>query len=460
MKQLKKSLVKFIIALLIILTASSIPVFASTSTDNATSSYTYWLGYNEKTFAYCKQMYEVETVLTGENFGYKDFNKPSDIFCSKDNKIYIVESGSSRLTILDKDFELVSSITAFVDSNGEEYDFPGSEGIFVTSNGEIYIADKKNKRILIGKEDGSLISERTLPESPLIPSDFIYQPTKVVVDDNGFMYVLSTGSTYGALLFTPSGDFQGFYGANTVKVGISSALKTVWQDFFATDEQLQGQLQKVPFQFTDICLDNKNFIYTVTGMTNLEDDMQSGQIRCLNPKGKTILTIKETEKYSSTDSFNFGDIEVASNTLGTGYRFQNFVSVDVDSEGYMYALDQTYGRIYVYDSECNLLNAFGGGAGEGNQYGTFEFANSIAISNERVFVADNVKNSITVFRINDYGKLLKKADNLYINGEYLQAKEYWESVNKEDPNCQLSYHGIAKACLIEKDYVKALYYAK
>lgn len=457
---MKKASIKFYVVILAILTIFTMPVFASTSTDNATSSYTYWLGYKEKTFTHCKQMYEVETVLTGEDFGYTDFNKPSDIFVSENNMIYLVESGASRLTILDSNFNVVNSLTAFIDSNGERYEFFGAEGVFVTKNGTIYVADKNNKRILIGTEDGSLIKAHNLPESSLIPSDFIYQPTGVIVDDNGFMYVVSNGSTYGALLFTPNGDFQGFYGANTVKTNIGSAFKTLWKDFFATEEQLKGQVQKIPFQFTDICLDSKNFVYTVTGMTNLENDTQSGQIRCLNPKGKTILTVRETEKYTSTDTFNFGDIEVAENTQGTGYRFQNFVSIDVDAEGYIYALDQAYGRIYVYDSECNLLNAFGGGAGTGMQQGTFEFANSIAVSNNRILVSDNIKNNVTVFALNDYGKLLRAADNLYIDGEYLQSKNLWEKVNKEDPNCQLAYQGIAKACLIEKDYEKALEYAK
>ena len=445
---------------MIAVTVFTTPVLAATSTDSVTTSYTYWLGYKEKTFSYCKPMYEVETVLTGNDFGYKDFNKPSDIFLSEDNKLYIVENGSSRLTIWDSNYNVVGSITAFIDSNGEKYEFLGSEGVFVTKEGEIYIADKSNKRILVGKEDGTLIEEHTLPETALIPSDFIYQPTRVVVDDNGFMYVISNGSTYGALLLTPNGEFQGFYGANKVKTDIASTIKTLWKDLFATNEQLQGQVQKIPFQFTDICIDQNDFTYTVTGITDMTDDSQTGQIRCLNPKGKTILTVKETEKYVNTDAYNFGDIEVAENNQGTGLRLQNFVSVDVDTGGYIYALDQTYGRIYVYDSECNLLNAFGGGVGVGTQSGTFENANSITVNNDRIYVSDNTKNSITVFKLNDYGKTLKEADTLYIKGEYERAKGLWETVNKIDPNCQLAYHGLAKAYLIEKDYERALQYSE
>ena len=435
-------------------------VSAERSTDSATSTYSYWLGYNEKTLAYSKPIYETEKVLYGFDFGYSDFSKPSDIYCDDYGKLYIVESGSSRLTVIDSEYKVQSSITKFVDAYGNEYEFFGAGGVFVDKKNTIYIADTMNARILIGDINGNLIKEMGLPESSLIPEDFIYQPTKVVVDNKGFMYVISSGSTYGALLFTPEGEFQGFYGANTVTNDITSALKNLWSNFFATDEQLQGQVQKIPFQFTDICLDVDDFVYTITGATDLTDLEQTGQIRCLNPKGQNILDVKETEKYTDSDSFNFGDTEVANQAIGSGYRLQNFVSVEVDSEGFIYALDSTYGRIFVYDKECNLLSAFGGGTGDGENRGTFVTANSIAVYNGKIFVSDNTKNSITVFTVNEYGKLLRNADILYLNGKYAESKDYWLSVNKYDPNCQLAYHGLAKVYLIEKDYDKALYYAK
>lgn len=435
-------------------------VSAEVASDSATSTYSYWLGYNEKTLVYVKPIYETEKVLYGFDFGYSDFSKPSDIYCDDNGKLFIVESGSSRLTVIDSEYKLQKSITEFVDEGGNEYEFFGANGVFVDETDRIYIADTLNGRILVGDLSGKLIKEMGLPESSLIPEDFIYQPTKIIVDNKGFMYVISSGSTYGALLFTPEGEFQGFYGANTVTNDITSALKNLWSNFFATDEQLQGQVQKIPFQFTDICLDEGDFVYTVTGATDLTDLEQVGQIRCLNPKGQNILDVKETEKYTDSDSFNFGDNRVANQAIGSGYRLQNFVSVDVDSEGFMYALDTTYGRIFVYDRECNLLSAFGGGTGAGDKAGTFTTANSIAVHNGKIFVSDNTKNSVTVFEVNDYGKLLRKADTLYLDGKYAESKEYWLSVNEYDPNCQLAYHGLAKVYLIEKNYDKALYYAE
>lgn len=435
-------------------------VSAETSQDAATSSYSYWLGYNEKTIAYSKPMYDVENVFYGYDFGYDSFNKPSDVFCSEQGDLYIVESGTSRLTIIDKELNFKNSITKFVDRKNNEYDFFGANGVYVDKDNIVYIADTLNGRILIGDSNGNLIESKEMPTSSLIPEDFIYQPTKVVVDNKGFMYVISSGSIYGALCFKPNGDFQGFYGANTVTSDISSAFKSIWDNFFATDEQLRGQVQKIPFQFTDICLDNNDFAYTVTGTTDLTDLEQVGQIRCLNPKGKNILKVKETEKYTDTDNFNFGDTDVANQAIGSGYRLQNFISVEVDNDEFMYVLDSTYGRVFLYDKECNLLCAFAGGTGLGDKKGTFVTPNSISVSNDRIFISDDTKNSITVFRLNDYGKLLRKADILYLNGNYTESKELWLNVNSQDPNCQLAYHGLAKAYLIEKDYEKALLYSQ
>ena len=132
-------------------------VSAETSQDAATSSYSYWLGYNEKTLVYSKPMYDVEKVFYGYDFGYDSFNKPSDVFCSNEGDLYVVESGTSRLTIIDKDLKFKNSITKFVDKDNNEYDFFGANGVYVDGNNIIYIADTLNGRILIGDINGNLI---------------------------------------------------------------------------------------------------------------------------------------------------------------------------------------------------------------------------------------------------------------------------------------------------------------
>lgn len=452
---MKNKFLKLIAALIVLGS-----VFAMCVSADTTKSYTYWLGSGDKTLAFSKPIYDYYATVTGGVLGYNNFNKPSDIFCAGNDEIYILEEGNSRISITDGDGKLKNTISAFYSETGEKYEFVGAKGLYVTDEEIIYIADTLNARILKGSKDGKLIKEFLLPDSSLIPEDFIYTPTKVAVDKKGYIYVVSSGSTYGALLFDSDGNFTGFYGSNTVSSNVANFLNTLWNKFFASEAQLSGQVQKVPYQFTDICLDENDFVYTVTGTTNLEETEQVGQIRCLNPKSKNVLTVKNSEKYENTDTFNFGDDEVVSKSQGTGYRLQNFVSVDVDSYGNIFALDNTYGRIYVYDRECNLLCAFAGGMGESNENGTFVNPNDIAVSGNKLYVSDETLNSVTIFKLNSYGELLMKADSMYLSGNYDGAKEYWLEINRIDPNCQVAYHGLAKAYLIEENYEQALYYAK
>ena len=433
---------------------------AEKSSGTVNSSYSYWLGYKQKKLVQTKDMYELYDTYTGKDFGYNNFAEPSDLFFDKKGNLYVLEKSTSRLTILDNDFKFTKAITEFIDDEGSTYNFAGSNGVFVDDSGIIYIADTFNARILKGDIEGKLIEEFVLPQSSLIPEDFIYQPMKIAVNSQGYMYIISNGSTYGSLLLDSNGVFQGFYGANTVKTDIGTFFKNIWSNFFATDEQLAGQVQKIPFQFTDICLGKDDFAYTVTGTTDVTETTQTGQIRCLSPKGKNILTVKDSEKYSDADSFNFGDLDIAMNSTGTSYRFQNFVSVEVDDDGYIYALDATYGRVYVYDSECNLLTAFGGGMGVGEHKGTFMTANTVVAKDNILAVSDSEKNSISIFQLTEYGKLFKEADTLYIRGKYTESKNMWQTINTMDPNCQLSYQGLAKAYLVEKDYENALKYSK
>jgi hypothetical protein len=81
-------------------------------------------------------------------------------------------------------------------------------------------------------EEATFVDEYTLPDSPLIPEGFKYRPVKVVADSRGYVYILSEGSYYGALLYAPatSGtakEFIGFYGANTVTNNILDAIGAV-----------------------------------------------------------------------------------------------------------------------------------------------------------------------------------------------------------------------------------------
>lgn len=77
-----------------------------------------------------------------------------------------------------------------------------------------------------------------------------------------------------------------------------------------------------------------------------------------------------------------------------------------------------------------------------------------------MLVTDKVKNTVTVFRLTEYGKTLIAANDFTLSGDYAASKEYWQEIYRQDKNCQLAVSGLAKAALFEEDYALALDYAK
>ena len=132
----------------------------------------------------------------------------------------------------------------------------------------------------------------------------------------------------------------------------------------------------------------------------------------------------------------------------------------MSDKGYIYALDETYGLIYIYDSDCNLMNAFGGGVGEGTRDGEFATASSLALNGDDLLIVDSTNRTLTVYSITDYGKLLFKAQNMYLAGDYFDAKPLWEQVLALDSGNQLAYRGLAMAYYNEGNYEAALEYAE
>lgn len=84
----------------------------------------------------------------------------------------------------------------------------------------------------------------------------------------------------------------------------------------------------------------------------------------MSPGGDNVLRYVRYIDSESADYFNFGD--------GAGYKLMTgegrstvFSDISVDSTGLIFALDQTYGKVFIYDQNCNSLSIFGTGLGQG-----------------------------------------------------------------------------------------------
>ncbi len=443
---MKRKIIRLIAAVMSVMSLLSLSVSAKVYETNEAvpyDSYTYWNDFsgNGKTAVYSKSIYKVGFSLRYTDIGLdSNFKKITDVCTDSSGKIYILDSVLSSVTVLDSDYKFFKTFTG-VNKSGEMLNFGGASGIFADNSGSIYIADTENARVIETDINGNFLSDYLLPNSKLIPDDFKFKPIKVTKDSRGYMYVLSDGSYYGAILYSPEKEFLGFYGADTVKNTASQVLKNLFDRLFMNNTKRAASISTLPYQFTDLYTDKNDFIFTVTGLTG---SSQKGQIRKLSPGGKNVL---------NSDNLNFAD------NYTKKYK-QDLLGIAVDNNGYIYALDSAYGHIFVYDQNKNLLGVFGCGTREGTQSGSFSLPSAIAINGEDIIVSDSVQNVITVFKVTEYGKKLKDAQLLTNEGRYLDAKPLWEELIKQDKQNQLIYIGLAKANYDSENYKTALKYAE
>ncbi len=443
---MKRLFSKILVAALIVcmLFTIQVPVSAQEPYD----SYTYWSEVRDQDIEVLNRpMYEVLEVIDAAKIGVAEFTAIQNIATDKNDNIYILDK-ESRIIITDKNFKLIKEIGLV---NGtERYDESGS--LYIHKDGTIYICDTKGGRILHIDVDGKLLDTIGLPESSLIPEDFRFFPTRMEINDTGYIYVLCDGSYYGMLLYSPDKEFLGFFGSNEVKATLGSVFSVIMSRIFPNNEKKNNSSRKLPFSMLDLCIDERGFIYTCNGFT--KESNAQGQIRKLSPgTGSNIL---------NADDVNFVDVDVNREFAEERLVKQNIMDIEVDSNGYMYALESAYGKIFVYDELSRKLSVFGNGMGLGDQEGTFAAVTGLELLDNanRVLVSDGVTNRITVFNITDFGTKAKTAITCTLEGDYDGLQEKWNEVLKLDNNFQPAYSGMARIALNDGEYEKAIEFAK
>ena len=448
-----KKILRFLVALLVLtLTFSCIfTVGAESIEDVPFTTYTYWEGYASKTPVKTKATHKAVGSVEGNLLGIGAFSEIQHV-ASYDGFLYVLDSGNGRVVVLDSDYKVQKQITT-LEYNGEKIDFTGAKGVFVDDSG-LYIADTLNKRLLCLKND-EIFKIIEKPDDTTVPETFDFAPTKLVRDSNGYIYLLCQGSYYGMMVFSDDYEFFGFFGANNVTTSLSNALKELITSLFETEEKHNASVRQLPFSLIDICIDNEGFVAGLTGT-------RSGQIRRFGLSGTNTLVKLSDFTSKSSSSFNFADNPVSFTNMLSKYRVplvSAFCALTADENGYYYAVDGTHGRIFIYDSSCNVISVFGGRQ-KGDQLGTFVSPSSICVFGNDLLVSDFANGKITRFETTDYGNLLMTANSLTIKSKYEEAKPYWQEINAQDKNCQLAYRGLAKAALKAKEYKTAMELSK
>lgn len=386
--------------------------------------------------------YYPEFAFDGDDLGIDSFVSPQHMFVHSNQYLYLLDSGNSRIVVLDSDFKLLSVLDEFHSENGSE-NLNNPSGIFVTEDGMIFVADRGNSRVVKMDQEGMILEEFVKPQSELYPQDQPFQPTKVIVDDAGTVYVIAHGVYQGAVMYSSTGDFLGFYGSNRVQTTMELLSDFVWKRILSREQQSR-MARYVPVQYSNFTIDKDGFIYTVTRVPR-----DSGEeCRKLNPMGNNILRTRKKLK-------TFGDQESAW-VFGQEIRTQ-LVDVHVDDLGFINVLDETRGRVFQYNQEGDLVLIFGG---LGNQLGTFKNPVSIEGFGDRLIVLDSQKANVTVFRPTEFGSAVRTAVSRYSAGLYQESVEPWREVLRRNSNYELAYVGIGKAMMMVHNYPEAMKYFK
>lgn len=412
-------------------------ISASTLTVKADMPYeTYSLNYwGEEVLQPHSYLYS--NTLSTDQFG-SALRYPQDM-CIFEDKIYVADTGNSRILIMDLDGNVEREIT---DANGSSDPLKEPQGLFVTEEGHLYVADSGNGRVVEYDEQRKFLRSIGRPETNLLSDSQAYTPIKVVVDHSDRIYVIAYGINMGLVEFDKDGVFQGFMGATEVSV---SMFEYIWKNYFSTEAQQARMETIIPTEYSNIFVDDENFIYaTISNLS--EEDLRSGAdaIRRLNPTGTDILR-------------RLGNYEIIGDL--NSETFSTFVDVAATDYGCYFILDSTGGKIFAYDYDGNSLFAFGKrGIKEGNVQRPV--ALSLGNGEEKIYVLDNIMGSILVYEITDYGRHLLNALRLNDIGDAEGSNAEWQEVLRSNSNNEMAYTGLGKTYLSEGQYKQAMEYFK
>ena len=436
---MKNKLICFIVTSVILLA-----IVASTLTVSADGFRSYIYNSDNEVVS-APNAVSVTATVTGTTAGTYEFNSPTDLIADEDGNIYITDRGNNRIVLLSAEGKFIKEIKSFL-LNGKEESFNNPTGIYVNKNGELYICDTSNSRIIILNSACEFVDSITLQAGESLPSDFVFNPTKVGVDTSGRIFVVSEGFNNGLLEFTKNGEFVRYMGASKVTL---TPMQLFWR-MFSTKEQRQKTSSNVSTEYNNIEVDNEGFLM-VTSSSFTYYEYQSGAaqpLRRLNSKGSDVL---------SRIGDPSGEIDYPDSKLSNAtYKGPStFVDVCTLPYGNYAVLDQNRGRVFAYNSDGEMLFEF---AGPGDISGGLTTPTAVDYINDRFYVTDSSKNQINIYTLTEYGKLFNSVSEARQRLDYAKEEEIWNKIVSENVNCELAMRGLGNAAYRKQDMKTAMYY--
>jgi hypothetical protein len=215
---------------------------------------------------------ETQTAYKPINlFAPNTITSPEDIFIDHSNNVYVADSGLKKVVEFDPNGKALHSY------GGNILEDP--TGVFVDQKGDVYVADNGKDMVYRFSQSGKLLAQYGRPSSPLFGKQSPYKPQKVAVDRRGNIYVIGEGSINGIIQLSRDGSFLGYFGVNSTQNSISSIL----MNLITTQQQKNGMFLKTPPAPSNIAIDDKGLVYSITSGTD------TGVIKKMNIAGGDLI---------------------------------------------------------------------------------------------------------------------------------------------------------------------------
>lgn len=342
-----------------------------------------------------------------------ELSNPEDMIIRQDGSIYIADTGNKRIVKV-VDEKIVAEYGLGL--------LEGPTGLTLDDEGHIYIADGASNTIVILDATGNLIRSFGKPTEPLFGQSNAFLPRKIAIDVRKNLYIIGEGSNDGIIQMNINGNFIGYFGANLATM----SLKMILQRLFLSKEQLAQFIKNEAPSPTNIAIDAKNLVYTVSGSPNLQKT-----IRKFNIAGNNII----------------GDTWGSSGTR----------DISVSADGTILTISSN-GEIYEYDNTGFILFNFGVKDNGDQRLGTVGDPTSIARFEDRLYILDKDKNAIVIYQETAFATMVHEGVRLYTEGLYQEAQAYFENIINANGSFILSYAALGNAYYQQRDFEKAMTY--
>ena len=427
---------RILVAVLCLLMLVSIPVFAASA---PYETYTYSMKGDPMASPHA---YVPERTVSNFDMGLSSpLTNPQDIFVGEDGLIYITDApsgtdGVGRVIVLDNNFKYQFEITEFINQNGIRDKFSKPDGLFVNSE-NIYVCDSDNQRIVVFDLVGNFVRMIEAPKADVMGEDTLFHPVAVSVDASGKLYVVSDQTYSGVFALEADGSFICFIGAQKAEVPLATRIRRIFFPDVVAEEYITSA-------YNNITIDKDGFIWVTT--SDIDTETLSSAITCgdetyapvkrLNNQGVDIM--RRNGFFIPAGEVSFKNDASSGATGANGPS--KLIDVALGPNGMWSVIDSSRCRIYTYDSDGNMLFAFGD---KGQQLGNLSAPTAIAYSGSSLLVLDSKLTSITVYKREPYGDIIDKALGFTAQRKYNDALTMWNEIYKNNTNFDAALVGIA-----------------